>query len=102
MSAYVIVEIDIRDPVAYAEYIRLTPPTILAYGGKFIIRGGKVETLEGDWKPNRLVMLEFESVARAKEWWSSPEYAPALAIRQRSATTDMIVVEGADPIVNCL
>lgn len=88
--------------MAYAEYIRLTPPTIFAYGGKFIIRGAPAETLEGNWQTQRLVVLEFPSIERAKQWWSSPEYAPALAIRQRSATTDMIVVDGVPPSVNCL
>jgi uncharacterized protein (DUF1330 family) len=94
MAAYVIVDVAINDPVVYAEYRRLTPASIAAYGGRFVVRGGAVETLEGDWLPERIVVLEFESVARAKAWWSSPEYAPAKELRQRSATTRMIVVEG--------
>jgi uncharacterized protein (DUF1330 family) len=94
MAAYVIVDVRINDPEVYAEYRRLTPASIAAYGGRFVVRGGASETLEGDWAPERIVVLEFESVARAKAWWSSAEYAPAKALRQQSATTRMIVVEG--------
>ena len=72
----------------------MTPAAIAAYGGRFVVRGGAAETLEGDWKPARLVVLEFDSLERAKEWWSSPEYAPAKALRQKSSRTRMIVVEG--------
>ncbi|HSN07741.1 MAG TPA: DUF1330 domain-containing protein [Hanamia sp.] len=94
MKAYVIVEITIHDQELYDEYKKLTPATIAAYDGKFIVRGGKTESLEGDWDPQRLVILEFPSVARAKEWWNSEEYSKAKAIRQRAATTKMLVVEG--------
>ncbi|MGV3630716.1 MAG: DUF1330 domain-containing protein [Bacteroidota bacterium] len=94
MAAYVLVEIRIHDPKDYEEYKKLTPASIAAYGGKFVVRGGKTETLEGDWQPERIVVLEFPTVGRAKEWWASEEYAPARTIRQRSAHTQMIVVEG--------
>ena len=94
MAAYVIVDVRINDPEVYAEYRRLTPASIAAYGGRFVVRGGASEALEGDWAPERIVVLEIESVARAKAWWSSAEYAPAKALRQQSATTRMIVVEG--------
>lgn len=94
MPAYVIVDVSIHDPDVYAEYRRLTPASITAYGGRFVVRGGAVETLEGVWAAERVVVLEFESIARAKEWWNSPEYAPAKALRQRSAATQMILVEG--------
>ena len=94
MKAYVIVEITIHDPELYDEYKKLTPATIAAYDGKFLVRGGKAESLEGDWNPQRLVILEFPSVARAKEWWSSEGYSKAKAIRQGAATTKMLVVEG--------
>ena len=95
MAAYVIVEIDITDPVGYEEYRKLAPPTVSAYGGKFVVRGGQVEVLEGNWVPKRLVVLEFESMKRAKEWWASKEYSAAKQVRQRTAITNMIVVEGA-------
>ncbi|QCR22222.1 DUF1330 domain-containing protein [Pontibacter sp. SGAir0037] len=94
MPAYIIVEVEITDPEAYIGYTKLTPATIAAYDGKFIVRGGSTESLEGEWQPNRMVVLEFPSVDRAKEWWNSPEYAPAKEIRQKAANTKMIVVEG--------
>ncbi len=94
MKAYVIVEINIHDHDLYDEYKKLTPATIAAYDGKFLIRGAKTESLEGDWNPERLVVLEFPSVERAREWWNSPEYSKAKAIRQKAASTKMLVVEG--------
>ena len=94
MSAYVIVEIEIHDPVEYDEYKKLTPASIAAYDGKFVVRGAQTETLEGDWHPQRIVVLEFPSVERAKQWWNSEEYATAKSIRQRTAKTKMLVVEG--------
>lgn len=94
MPAYVIVNVDIHDTGLYEQYKELTPATIEAYGGRFIVRGGAVETLEGEWAPGRVVVLEFESVARAKAWWSSSEYERAKGLRHQSATTRMIVVEG--------
>jgi len=94
MAAYVLVEIDVTDPATYEDYKKLTPATLAAYDGKFIVRGGAYETLEGDWQPNRMVLLEFPTVERAKEWWNSPEYSKAKAIRQRAADTKMIVLEG--------
>jgi uncharacterized protein (DUF1330 family) len=94
MSAYVIVEVTIHDPKDYEEYKKLTPSSIAAYGGRFVVRGARTESLEGDWDPERLVVLEFPTVERAKEWWSSKEYAPAKKIRNRATATKMLVVEG--------
>jgi len=94
MAAYIIIDITIHNAENYAGYLKLTPATIAAYGGKFIVRGGKTETLEGDWQPGRFVILEFPSLEKAKQWWASEEYAPAKAIRQANAATKMIVVEG--------
>jgi uncharacterized protein (DUF1330 family) len=94
MPAYVIVDIKISDPIQYEEYKKLTPSSIAAFDGRFIVRGGKTENLEGNWQPERIVILEFPSVDRAKQWWNSAEYAPAKSVRQKSATTKMIVVEG--------
>ena len=94
MPAYVIVEVTIHDPETYKDYMHLTPAAIAAYDGKFIVRGGKNESLEGNWNPQRIVVLEFPSVERAKQWWHSEEYAPAKKIRQATASTKMIVVEG--------
>lgn len=95
MPAYVLVEVDIHDPEPFERYKLLTAPTIPAYGGRYIVRGAPVETLEGGWKPPRIVMLEFPSVDRARAWWASPEYAEAKALRQSCAGTKMILVEGA-------
>jgi len=95
MSAYVIVDVKITDPLEYEEYKKLTPAAIAAYDGKFIVRGGPVEVLEGEWDYGRIVLLEFDSVERAKEWWNSTEYAKAKSMRQRSSTTKMILVDGA-------
>jgi uncharacterized protein (DUF1330 family) len=94
MSALVIVDIVIRDPVAYEEYRRIAAPTVAAHGGRYPVRGGRVESLEGDWRPARLVVLEFPSVERAKAWWNSEEYRPARALRDAAASTRMLVVEG--------
>ena len=94
MSAYVVAEIEVDNPEGYEEYKKLAPPPIAAFGGKYLARGGRAENLEGDWQPNRLVILEFESVEKAKQWLDSDEYRGAKALRHKYATTNMIVVEG--------
>ena len=71
MSAYVVVEIVVNNPKGYEEYKKLAPQPIAAYGGKYIARGGRAENLEGDWQPNRIVILEFENVEKAKLWLDS-------------------------------
>lgn len=95
MKAYIIVDVKITDPVRYEDYKKLTPGSLIPYDGKFIVRGGAAETLEGSWDPGRIVVVEFPSLAKAKAWWSSEGYAPAKALRQSASTTRMIVVEGA-------
>lgn len=97
MAAYVVVQIAITDPARYEEYKRLAPPSIAAYGGRYTVRGGRSELLEGAWAPGRLVILEFPDAARARAWWDSPEYAPAKAIRQASASTEMLLIDGVAP-----
>lgn len=94
MPAYVIVEIDVHDPTLYEEYKKLTPASLTPFGGKFVVRGGKTETLDGDWQPKRIVVLEFPSAEKAKLWWDSDTYRRAREIRQRASHTRMIVVEG--------
>ncbi len=94
MSAYVIVEIDIVDPAGYEEYKKLAGATVERYGGKYIVRGGPMETLEGDWKPKRIVVLQFESTQRAKDWLNCEEYCEPRKMRHRTARTRMILVEG--------
>lgn len=93
MSALIIAEIEIHDLAEYENYKKLTPATIAAYDGKFVVRGAEAETLEGDWQTKRIVVLEFPSVSRAKEWWNSDAYAEPKALRQRISTGKMIVVE---------
>ena len=95
MSAYVIVQVEVTDAAGYDDYKKMVPSSLAAYDGKFAVRGGACETLEGSWQPKRVVVLEFPSVARAKQWWASDEYRDAKALRQRTAKTEMIVVEGA-------
>lgn len=97
MPAYVVVEIVIHDPVAYERYKLLAPPSIAAYGGRYVVRGGATELLEGRRHPARFVILEFPSAERARAWWASPEYAAAKALRQASATTEMLLAEGLEP-----
>ncbi len=94
MAAYVIVEISVTDPEIYEEYKKLTPGAVAAYDGKFLVRGGDVTSLEGNWDPGRVVVIEFPSAERAREWWNSESYSQARAIRQRSAKTKMVIVEG--------
>jgi uncharacterized protein (DUF1330 family) len=94
MPAYVVVQIAIDDPVTYERYKVLAPPSIAAYGGRYVVRGGRCEALEGTWLPGRLVILEFPSLERARAWWGSPEYAPAKALRQRAAQTEMLLIDG--------
>jgi uncharacterized protein (DUF1330 family) len=94
MPAYVMVDVEIENPVRYEDYKALTPASIAAYGGRFLVRGGETRVLEGDWQPGRIVLLEFPTLERALEWWNSDEYAPAKAIRQRTSRTRMIVVDG--------
>jgi uncharacterized protein (DUF1330 family) len=94
MVAYVIVDIDVTDTDLFEEYRKLVPPTIAAYGGRYLARGGAIQALEGDWIPSRITVLEFPTVERAKTWLDSSEYATARGMRHRSASTDMIVVEG--------
>ncbi|WP_242928623.1 DUF1330 domain-containing protein [Pontibacter vulgaris] len=94
MPAYIIVDIDVTDPATYDEYKKLTPGSLVPFDGKFIVRGGETEILEGNWQPNRIVVLEFPTVEKAKAWWSSPEYETAKGIRQKASNTNMIVVDG--------
>lgn len=94
MPAYIIVDVKINNPEEYEEYKKHTPGSLAKYEGKFLSRGGATVELEGDWKPGRVVILEFPSMEKAKAWWNSPEYAPAKLIRQRASTTRMIAVEG--------
>jgi uncharacterized protein (DUF1330 family) len=95
MAAYFIVDVEVTDPVGYEEYRKLVPATIAQYGGRFLVRGGAVEQLEGDWQPGRVVVLEFPSLEQAKRWYHSEEYRDPKALRFKTAKAKMILVEGA-------
>lgn len=94
MPAYVLVHIDVKDTGPYEDYKKMAPPSIAQYGGRYLVRGPQPEILEGKWEPKRLVILEFPSVDRAREWWNSPEYAEAKAKRQSCSRGDMVLLEG--------
>jgi len=94
MTAYLVVELAITDPVAFARYRELVPPTVAAYDGRYLVRGGAMVPLEGDWHPERVTIIAFPSVERARAWWDSTEYADPKAIRQAATTTRMVIVEG--------
>jgi len=94
VAAYIVVDVVVKDPVRYDDYRKRVMATLEPHGGKFLVRGGKVETLEGTWKPQRFVVLEFPDAAAARAWWSSEAYAEPKAIRQSASHTEMILVEG--------
>jgi len=94
VAAYVIAEVEVTDPKSYEQYRREVPATLVPFGGRFIVRGGATRTLEGDWQPQRLVVLEFPDRAAAQAWWESEAYAGPKAIRQRAARSRLLLVEG--------
>jgi uncharacterized protein (DUF1330 family) len=94
MAVYAVVNVRVTDPARYAEYRDKAPATIAHYGGRYLVRGAAVEALEGEWDPERLVVLEFESMGRLREWYDSPEYAPLKRLRGEAAATQFVVVEG--------
>jgi len=98
IPAYVVVQIEeITDPAAYARYKEMTGPSIAAYGGRYLVRGGPCEVLEGSWRPPRLVILEFPDAAGARAWWNSAEYGAAKALRQSCAQSEIVLIEGYAP-----
>lgn len=96
MPAYVIVEVDIHDPDAYSQYRTLSGPAVAAHGGRFLVRGGPAELLEGSDEPKRIVVLEFDSMDAARRWYDSPEYREARAAREGAATARFVLVEGVE------
>ncbi|HST64798.1 MAG TPA: DUF1330 domain-containing protein [Mycobacteriales bacterium] len=95
MSAYVIVETDVTDPEQYERYKAASPGAIAAGGGRFLARGGELDVLEGDWRPSRLVVLEFADLAAARDWYESEVYQQAKSLRDGAARLRMVAVEGA-------
>ena len=94
MSGYVIADVEVTDPDKFEVYRGQVAATIEQYGGRYIVRGGETETAEGVWNPRRLVVIEFESMARAKEWYHSPEYAGPMKLRHESANSSVVFAEG--------
>lgn len=94
MPAYVLVQVDVKDPVRYEDYKVMVPPSIAKFGGRFLVRGGRTHTLEGTWSPRRLVVVEFPSLEQAQAWYASAEYAEAKALRQATSDSQMLIAEG--------
>lgn len=94
MSAYVIVDIEVLDSVPYEDYKRSAAQTVALYGGRYLVRGGRSQVFEGEWTPDRLVVLEFPTYERAVAWYESAEYTTAREIRATAARMDMVLVEG--------
>ena len=94
MAAYVVIQAEVTDPDKFKQYQELAGPAVRKYGGRVLAAGGGFETLEGKWPRPTLVMLEFASVEKAKDWYDSPEYQEAIAARQGAAVFDMVTMEG--------
>ena len=94
MPAYLISQIDVHDPAGYEDYRKLVGASLAKYGGKFVARGGRIDVLEGDWRPRRVVICEFESLERARQWYESPGYRPAMDIRRKTSYAKIMVVDG--------
>jgi uncharacterized protein (DUF1330 family) len=96
MPAYVIVDIDVTDPERYEQYRAAVPATLAAADGRFLVRGGGITILEGDWQPSRLVVLEFESITAAERWYESAAYQAAKKLREGGARLRMVAVQGLE------
>ena len=94
MAAYLLANVEVTDPVAFEDYRKRVPATMAAYGGRYLVRGGATEVLEGDGVPSRVVLIEFPDMARLKAWYRSPEYQLLLALRMKSARSSATAIEG--------
>ena len=94
MSALLIVDITVHDTERYKEYVELVPSLIEKHDGKYLVRGGNVEVVEGNWQPERLIVLEFPSVASARAFLEDPDYQPVAEIRHAAASTNLVIAEG--------
>jgi uncharacterized protein (DUF1330 family) len=94
MAAYLVVDIAVTNPQQFEEYKKLAPAAIAKYGGRYLIRGGAYEVLEGDWKPQRVTVVEFDSMEKAKAFYASPEYQAAIKARAGAANMNMLLVQG--------
>jgi uncharacterized protein (DUF1330 family) len=94
MACYILADIEVTDPDEYQKYVQQVPATVEQYGGTYLVRGGQPETLEGNWKASRIVILEFPSVEQAKAWYEAPEYSAITGLRQRASTGSLLLVQG--------
>jgi uncharacterized protein (DUF1330 family) len=94
MAAYLVVDIEVTNPAQFEEYKKLAPAAIARHGGRYLIRGGAYEAIEGEWKPQRLTVVEFESMEKAKAFYNSPEYQVAIKARLGAANMKMLLVQG--------
>ncbi len=94
MAGYVIVHDEIHDEALFDQFRQRVAATIEAYNGRYLVRGGATEVMDGDWTPQRIVVVEFDSVDQAKAWLTSPEYGEIKKIRMQAANASVIVVEG--------
>jgi uncharacterized protein (DUF1330 family) len=94
MAAYIVVDIDVHDAPGLEEYRRQVPATVTKFGGRFLVRGGPFQVLEGGWQPKRMVLLEFPSVEQARRWYDSEEYRPLKAMRLKASTATLVLVDG--------
>jgi uncharacterized protein (DUF1330 family) len=97
MGAYVISDVEVLDPASMAAYRSLAQAAIAKYGGRYIVRGGAIDVVEGDWAPKQIVIVEFPSLERAREWYRSAEYAEALKLRETALDRRLIFVDGVQP-----
>ncbi len=97
MAAYLIADVDVKDPAAYEEYRLKVADTSAPFGARYLTRAGATEVLEGDWNPKRFVILEFPSARHIRDWYASPAYRPLLELRKRAAVSIMIIAEGVEP-----
>lgn len=94
MSAYVLAEIEIVNPEGYKEYTTTVPATIAKFGGRFLVRGGATEVLEGEWPQRRRVLIEFPSMDAAKRWFNSPDYEKPMAMRRANSNGRLLLLDG--------
>ena len=94
MAAYIVVDLEVKDAKAFEPYRQPTAESVKQYGGRFLVRGGPYEVLEGDWRPPRLVVIEFPSIEAAKRWYNSEEYRKVMPIRLKHAVSKMLLVDG--------
>jgi uncharacterized protein (DUF1330 family) len=95
MGAYLIADVQVQDPETYARYVKLAGASVARHGGRFLVRGGEAEVVEGDWRPGRLVVIEFDDMDAARAWWTSDDYREAAAVRQSASVGGFVLVDGA-------